>query len=375
MSKPRTPFKILVVDDNPKNIQLIISILHEVNYEIGFAMDGRQALEILAASPDYDLILLDIRMPFLDGFEVCKILRDDEKFSDIPIIFLSASHEIESIVNAFESGGVDYVMKPFNTKELLARVDTHLQLRQKTLEVKKIAKELEVLNQTKDKFFSIIAHDLRNPFEGILMMCRNLLSKLPSLSKEEVRFQIELIANASESGHKLLENLLLWSKSQTGAIVYKPVDLELGPTISYCSNAVRSLAEAKNIEIRHIPADGVIVRTDRDMLCHILHNLLTNAIKFTGNAGHITITTEIVPEGVEISVNDSGIGIPESDLAKLFDLDGNVASRPGTSQETGSGLGLILCREFAKKMGGKIRAESQEGKESRFTFMVPAKNL
>jgi two-component system, sensor histidine kinase and response regulator len=366
-------FKILVVDDNPRNIQVIGTILREAGYEVGFALNGKQALELLQDSSDYDLVLMDIKMPVMDGFDATKMMSSDARLNEIPVIFLSASHETDNIIVAFDTGGVDYVTKPFNTKELLARVNTHLQLKHKTLQVKNYASELEKLNATKDKFFSIIAHDLRNPFEGILLICRTLMAKLPSYSQEEIKMQIEMIASATESGNKLLENLLIWSRSQTGAITFKPVELQIEPLIGRCIDTLISQALSKNIKINYICPAEMKINTDESMFCHILRNLLTNAIKFTEGPGVITVQAESIPGAIEVSVTDSGIGISEQDKSRMFRIDGNISSRVGTQNEVGSGLGLILCREFVEKMDGSIRVESESGKGSRFTFTLPAK--
>jgi two-component system, sensor histidine kinase and response regulator len=371
MDKSNTSFKILVVDDNPKNIQIVGTILREADYEIGFAFDGRQALDILNESGDYDLVLLDIKMPVMDGYEVCRVMKNDDRYKDIPVIFISASHETENIIIAFDTGGVDYVTKPFNTKELLARVNTHVQLKERTREVKNYVRELEKVNATKDKFFSIIAHDLKNPFEGILMICRNILMNPGLPPTNEISRQIEMIASVTGSGNKLLENLLLWSRSQTGSIAFIPNDIYLDPIIIQCIDSISTQARAKDIEIHYSSSPEIHVMTDEAMLTHVIRNLLTNAVKFSDSYGKISIRVEKVPAAIAVSVIDNGIGISDQDKNNLFRIDGNICSRPGTHNETGSGLGLILCNEFVEKMGGVMSVESAPGEGSRFTFTLP----
>jgi two-component system, sensor histidine kinase and response regulator len=364
-------FKILVVDDNPRNIQVLGSILREAGYDVGFALNGKQALNLLKESPDYNLVLMDIKMPVMDGFETTRMISNDESLREIPVIFLSASHETDNIIAAFDIGGVDYVTKPFNTKELLARVNTHVQLKHRTMQVKNYAIELEKVNATKDKFFSIIAHDLRNPFEGILLICRTLIEKLPSYTTEEIKKQIEMISFATDSGNKLLGNLLIWSRSQTGSITFKPYEFKLEPLIRRCIDSLMTQASVKNIKIDLVSAHDIKIKTDEAMFCHILRNLLTNAIKFTEGPEVVTVQVESVPGAVEISVKDRGIGISEQDMGRMFRIDGNISSRAGTRNESGSGLGLILCGEFVEKMGGSIRVDSEIGKGSKFTFTLP----
>jgi two-component system, sensor histidine kinase and response regulator len=372
MQKAVKPFKILVVDDNTRNIQVIGTILREARYEVGFALDGKQAIDLLNDSGNYDLVLMDIRMPVMDGYEACSIMKKDERLKEIPVIFISASHETDNIISAFDTGGVDYVTKPFNAKELLARVNTHIELRQRTLEVKNYVIELEKLNATKDKFFSIIAHDLRNPFEGILMITRNLLSKLPAGSSDEVIVQLRMLESVADSGNKLLENLLIWSRAQTGSIAFNPGEIILESLVNRCIDSISTQAEAKNIRINYTSSGEIKVYTDEAMFLHVLRNLLTNAVKFTPRDGSVNILAEKSLKGVEVSVIDTGIGISKDDIDRLFKIDGNICSRTGTQNEAGSGLGLILCGEFVEKMGGAICAESEPGKGSRFTFTLPA---
>jgi len=371
MDKADIPFKILVVDDNPKNIQVIGTLLREADYEVGFATDGQQALDLLQANTDYDLVLLDIKMPVLDGYETCRLMKKDVRLKEIPVIFLSASRDTENIVTGFDIGGVDYLTKPFNSKELLARVHTHVQLKQKTLEVTNYAMELEKVNATKDKFFSIIAHDLRNPFAGILMVSKTILQKLTSLSEDEIRTEIEMIHTSAESAHKLLENLLIWARSQTGNIAYKPYDVPLDLLIKQCITSTTAQATAKDIRIIYKPCTEITLMTDVDMFCNVLINLMTNAIKFTKKSGTVTLSTHKTHGNIEVSVSDTGIGISPNDIGNLFRIDGNIGSQSGTQDESGSGLGLILCKEFIDKMGGTIRAESEPDKGSKFTFTLP----
>jgi two-component system, sensor histidine kinase and response regulator len=371
MSHSRTSAKILVVDDNPKNIQVIISILKEAGYEIGFAMTGKHAIDLLNSSPDYELILLDIKMPGMDGFEVCKKLKSDQRLMEIPVIFISGLHDLESIVAAFENGGVDYVTKPFNAKELLARVETHVKLRQKSREVETYAKDLEILNKTKDKFFSIIAHDLRNPFATILMMSKYILNSPAPKGPEVVKKYLKGIAEIAESGGELLDNLLNWAMSQTGNIKYELSEINLEEAIRKCITSISSQAQVKAIHVSYQSTEIPVIWTDEDMFFQVLRNLLNNAIKFTPKNGKVTIRAKNTAEGVQISVEDNGIGIPKEDVEKLFSIDGNIVSRPGTENEMGTGLGLILCKEFIEKMHGKIYVTSTPGKGSIFTFILP----
>jgi CheY-like chemotaxis protein len=205
-------FKILVVDDNKTNIQIIGNILKKELYSVGFAFDGQQALKSLQYSPDYDLILLDVDMPVLDGFKTCVEIKKDEKLKDIPIIFLTAYNESINILEGLDLGAQDYITKPVNTLEMLTRIKTQLQIKQNADLVKKYAVKLEELKLTNDNFFSIVREDLKNPFVGIQMLSELLLKNLTKHSYAEIETIIKEIHLSAKHGNTLFENFLLCFK-------------------------------------------------------------------------------------------------------------------------------------------------------------------
>ena len=355
-------FKVLVVDDVSRNIQVVASFLQQSGYEINFAMNGQMALNH-AAAVKFDLILLDIMMPEMDGFEVCKKLKSNPKTRDIPVIFLTAKTDIESITKAFELGGVDYITKPFNKSELLARVKTHLELkRQRT--------ELKELNATKDKFFSIIAHDLKSPLNQLLGMS-NLISHLLDLGNlDEVRSSVEILKNSAEVGRKLLENLLEWSRTQLDTATIKTETVQLKELADEILELLEPAAAQKQIELIADIDTDLRVDADVNMLRTVIRNLTSNAVKFTSEKGRIRLSAKVAGDLVEFSVCDTGIGISEEDIAKLFRIEVNPNSI-GHNKEKGTGLGLIICKEFIEKNKGRIWAESTEGEGSIFKFTVP----
>ncbi len=356
--------KILIVDDVTKNIQLVANILQEAGYEIFFALNGQMALE-LVKNQTLDLILLDIMMPEMDGFEVCRRIKMLPNIKDIPIIFLTAKTDIEDIKKGFEVGGVDYITKPFNREELLARVKTHLSLMRQQ-------KELKDLNATKDKFFSIIAHDLKSPFNHLLGLTEIIQDLSPETDHKEVRELAALIHKSAKQGRDLLDNLLEWSRSQIGARDFRPDNIKLFDIVNEAISFVEQIASQKDISIINAVEKDAVARADINMLNTILRNLLNNAIKFTKPGGFVKIHAKKRKEVTEITVEDNGIGISKSTLSKLFKTDENP-STPGTSSEKGTGLGLILCREFVEQHGGSIYVESERGKGSRFIFTLPNK--
>lgn len=364
--------KILIVDDNPDNLKVLGNLLRNEGYTIGFATDGKQALQILSQADNYDLVLLDIEMPVMGGYETCKTMRQTPKLMDVPVIFLTAYNDPESIVNGFETGAQDYVTKPFNTKELLARINTHLQLKQKTQEVKEYAEELKKINATKDKFMSIIAHDLRNPFYGLQVVSGSLLKNFEDYDNEKKLDLITSIFNSSKLGSALLENLLEWSRSQVGAINFNPAEIIIYEIAENCIKSISSFSDNKHIAItNNIPAE-MRINADKYMLETVLRNLLTNAIKYTPQSGTVFLSIKENKEQVEFTVKDNGIGISNEVHSKLFMLDKN-SSMPGTEEEKGTGLGLILCKEFIEKHGGTIWAEKNIEKGSEFKFTIPKK--
>lgn len=354
--------RILIVDDVSKNIQLVANILQQAGHEIFFALSGPMALE-LVKNQSLDLILLDIMMPDMDGFEVCKRIKALPTGKDVPIIFLTAKTDIASIKKGFEIGGVDYITKPFNKEELLARVKTHLSLMRQQ-------QELRELNATKDKFFSIIAHDLKSPFNHMLGLTEIIVNLSLEIEHQEIREMAKLIHKSAKQGKDLLDNLLEWSRSQIGAHNFKPKNISLHKTVDESILFVEQIAKQKQISLLNKVKPGIIARADINMFNTVLRNLLNNAIKFTKPGGHVKIQAKELKKHVEVTVEDDGIGISKSSLPKLFKIEENPSTL-GTGSEKGTGLGLILCREFVERHGGDIRVESERGTGSKFIFTLP----
>ncbi|MCK5876305.1 MAG: hybrid sensor histidine kinase/response regulator [Candidatus Marithrix sp.] len=359
MKKQQT---ILIVDDNPENLGLLGYVLTKKGYILGFAPDGTTALAIVKKKHP-DLILLDIMMPDVDGFEVCRQLKQDAISADIPIIFLTAKTEKDDIIAGLELGAVDYVTKPFNEKELLTRVKTHLELQSAKNELK------EAL-ATKDKFFSIIAHDLNNSFVGLIGLTSILIDNDIQQTAEEKDKHIYYLHQSAEKGYNLLTNLLEWSRAQTGSILVNQVPIVLQEIISQNINLLTTKTATKNIILSTEIENDIVVFADLDMLDTVIRNLLSNAVKFTKTNGFIKITSARLDNQIELSIIDNGVGIEPNDIDKLFRMD-VCYSTFGTAEEKGNGLGLVLCKEFVEKNGGVIGVESEIGKGSRFYVRLP----
>ncbi|TAL67256.1 MAG: HAMP domain-containing histidine kinase [Bacteroidetes bacterium] len=235
--------------------------------------------------------------------------------------------------------------------------------------------ELKQINAEKDKFFSIIAHDLKSPFSGFLGLTQLMSEQMNDLTMTEIQDYSKSLKVSASNLYKLLQNLLEWSRIQRGMISFEPVNFALSQIVNQNIGIIAERANQKDIEISSSVPDGINIFADMQMLDTVLRNLISNAIKFTNRHGNILIASEIIENDfVKISVKDNGIGINKKSLGDLFKVDVKV-SQQGTDNEPSTGLGLLLCKEYAQKNGGRIWVESEEGIGSTFHFTVPlAKN-
>lgn len=362
MSDDKYISNILIVDDIPDNLRVLGGILKEEGYKIRPVLNGELALQV-AEKEKPELILLDIMMPAMDGYEVCRRLKANPELKDIPVIFISALNDTNNLVKAFESGGVDYITKPFQAAEVTIRVATHLKICRQNA-------ELRELNATKDKFFSIIAHDLRGPI-GNMMSISEMISENGKVDNETLFTFLEMQKELSQETYQLLENLLIWARSNTNRIEFEPAMLDLNSLIKESIEGVKLQALKKNIIISDLTEIKFETFADENMISLVLRNLLSNAVKFTPQGGNVSIYANSEPDqSTIISVKDTGMGIPPEMLEKLFRIDVNN-KRYGTDGEASNGLGLLLCKEFVEKHGGKIWAVSEEDKGSEFRFSIP----
>lgn len=353
---------ILIVDDTPQNIQVLGNILYEKGYNISISSSGAHAMQSVNVKVP-DLILLDIQMPGMNGYEVCNALKSNSKTKDIPVIFLTATAEMENILHGFKLGAVDYITKPFNVAELTARVATHIEL--------KLSKEkLAELNATKDKFFSIIAHDLRNPFSGLLTSCELLKRSIVEQDLNKIENFSDSIYISSKKAFTLLENLLNWARLQMGKFEVQKEKFNIRSVINDALEGIQNIAAEKKVEIIVTGDEKTDAFFDIEMFKLIIRNFTSNAIKFSNQEEKVVVEIKDFNEKYyKISVKDSGVGINNEDMEKLFRLDVFHTSY-GTDNEKGTGLGLILCKDFAEKNNSEIFVESEVGKGSVFSFTV-----
>jgi len=362
-------YRVLVVDDLPTNLQLIGITLNKLGIKAIVAQNGQQALKIALQNPP-DLILLDIMMPGIDGYEVCTKLKENPRTKEIPVIFLTAKTQIEDIVKGFDVGGVDYVTKPFNAQELESRVLTHLDLKRSRDIIQEKNIQLEKLNATKDKMYSIIAHDLRGPIGNFQVLLDLMIDNSAKISAQTHEKYLNMLRDVSKNAFYLLDNLLNWARSQRNEVTIKKEKTDISLIIDDSVNLLKMSAMTKNIEISVEMNEVQTVFVDRLMIQTVVRNLLNNAIKFTPDGGEIRIKALKNEQFIEISVEDNGIGIPESTRSKLFDPSEHITTY-GTNNEKGSGLGLNLCYDFVSKNNGTICVESEEGKGSKFIVSLP----
>jgi signal transduction histidine kinase len=375
---------ILVVDDSPDNLRLLMGILSPRGYEVRPASDGEFALQSACSSPP-DLILLDIKMPDMNGYAVCEQLKADDRTHDIPVIFISALTEVVDKVKGFALGGVDYITKPFQAEEVLARVETHLtlrslqqrlqehnvQLQQEIARRKQVEEELQEANASKDKFFSIIAHDLRNPFVSLIGLTEAIIEEFDFYRKDKIKAMISRLHTSSKTVYTLLTNLLEWSRLERNLIECVPEDFSIADIAEQNIRLLRTRAEHKQIILRNLIPKGTRAYADANMVNTIMRNLLSNSLKFTESGGTIDVSLQHQNKDVvEIAVSDTGVGMSRENMEKLFRIDVKF-TKTGTAGEEGTGLGLVLCKELVKKNGGTIRVESEVGKGTMFVFTLP----
>ena len=362
-------YTILAVDDIATNIMLLKAVLSRAKYKIVTASGGFEALEKVAAV-NPDLILLDIMMPDLDGYEVLQRLKADPAHEDIPVIFLTALHNPEDIVKGFKFGASDYISKPFNHEELITRVAHHIYLAAAQRTILQQRDELQATVEARDKMYSVIAHDLRSPI-GTLKMVFNMLSI--NLSADQIgEDSFEMISmgnNITENTFMLLDNLLKWTKSQTGRMNTVFQEVDISEVVLFASKMSDVMAQVKNIEVEYDIPEPITVSCDVDMVKTIMRNLMSNAIKYSQEGGKIVVSVRETPTHAAISARDNGIGIKEEDIAKLLNPETHYTTY-GTKNEEGSGLGLQLVQDLTLRNGGELTIESKEGEGSTFTFTI-----
>jgi signal transduction histidine kinase/HPt (histidine-containing phosphotransfer) domain-containing protein len=375
---------ILVADDIRANLRLLTDILLKAGYRVLPVMNGTASLDA-ARTQRPDMILLDIIMPDISGFEVCKQLKNDESTRDIPVIFISALNEAFDKVSAFEVGGIDYISKPIEAQEVLARIRTHLALREaqqqlqtQNVELRQAKEAAEAATRAKSEFLANMSHEIRTPVNAVVNMNRLLLN---TPLDEEQRDFAETAMISSEALMSLINDILDFSKIEAGKLELEITDFDLKQTVESVVKILAPQAAAKGLRLTHRIAPDVYpyLKGDSMRVKQILLNFLNNAVKFTEKGeieirvrgegfevrGEIPRTSDLVPLTFEIS--DTGIGIPEANMERLF-KSFSQADASMTRKYGGTGLGLAISKQLAELMGGTVGVESREGIGSTFRF-------
>lgn len=367
----RSDYKILIVDDVVSNVLLLKILLTNEKFQVCTANCGNMCIE-QAKKEKPDLILLDVMMPDINGFDTAVILKKDPETQDIPIIFLTALNNPSDLVHGFQVGANDFLTKPFNKEELVMRVMHQIQLVAAKRIIVRQNDELRRTINNRDKMYSVIAHDLRSPMASIRMVLNlavNVVS--PDMVGPEIFELLDKANRESEETHDLLDNLLKWTKSQTGRLNVVYQDFDLDEVVPGVVDIFTMIAEMKKISLQYIPSEEKItVHADNDMVKTVIRNFLSNAIKFTPEGKGIEVFFKREGDFARISVRDHGVGIAADRVETIFHKGETTY---GTGGEEGSGLGLQLCQDFARKNGGDAYVESVEGEGSTFSFTIPIK--
>lgn len=353
---------LLVVDDHEENIQMLAVILSFMGYDLIPAMSGQEALSRMEHTTP-DLILLDIILPDLDGIEVCNRIRKNPAWRDIPIIFLSAADDKNLIVKALESGGMDYITKPFNKAELISRVRTHLNL-------KEARDHLAELASDKDEMLRILAHDFKNHVAGAEMSTSLLIGRLEDVADER---SSRLLHNLNENSTRMLQflkNFLANHQVLSSATELHP--LNLSQVLQQIVSEAEPVATAKGIVIiSPDPAETAIIIAHLDGVRQALENLISNSLKFCAAGAEVRIEFVKHPLGRQsLRISDTGPGFTEEDRTKLFERYARLSAK-ATGGEPGSGLGLFIVKKMMQAMGGSVELEPGQGASFLLTFQRP----
>jgi signal transduction histidine kinase len=409
---------ILVVDDLPENRELLEAYLGAAGYRVQSAADGRAALDLVAAAPP-DLILLDVMMPGVDGYQVCRTLKAGEETAFIPVVMLTALQDFQHRLQGIEAGADDFLTKPFNQLELLTRVRSLLRVKalhdevlasnrqleervaQRTAALERALTDLREMDRLKAEFLANISHELLTPLTPIKGYLPALLQELFGSLSAEQRRALEIIARSVDRLHGLIDNLLTFMQWESGQAGFRPEPLVLEAAAQIVLDVVRGVAQEKGVALDFaIPPDLPLVLADMGGLARVLRHLLDNAVKFTPAGGRVTVTARTVQRGsggagergeqaiqqsgtsptalvpgdpsadwVELIVQDTGVGIAPEALPRIFDHF-YQADASATRQHGGTGLGLAIVKRILDVHGAPVAVDSTPGQGTAFRIRL-----
>jgi DNA-binding response OmpR family regulator len=358
--------KIMIVDDNPANLKVLEEMLRHKGYEVWSVPRGRLALEVASQNPP-DLILLDVRMPELTGYEVCEQLKSDARLSPIPVIFLSALDATEDKMKGFRSGGVDYISKPFQFEEVYARVEIHLKLHDlqqaltlqnehleetvasRTRELGKAHARLAMLDRAKDDFLKVISHEFRTPLSGVLGVGELALGELSaSVENNELRYMFE---QSRQRILSLLDDALLLTEIDVSGGQFKSAPVSLSAALVRAIELTTEFAAFRHVTLDPPNADLGLVHGEEGLLVRALHALLETAVKFSQEGGTVRLPHEVIPDSPRVIIESHGRTIPSPAIAKFFNI---FSISEGTPPGEDLGLRPALACRILSLFGGTV---------------------
>ncbi len=366
------PGKVLIVDDMPDNLNILMIFLKTQGYQVFQSKNGEKALEI-AYQERPDIILLDVMMPGIDGFETCRRLKESEITKHIPVIFMTALSDTEHKIKGFEIGAVDYIGKPFQYQEVLARVKTHVTFYQQRKEIEALREQdriyYENLSQVKDELMRTASHDLKSPL-GNIMTSIFLLQDHISTDDEQGQLLIQTVQRGADRMLNLITELLDVARIEAGYDLNQS-DVNICYLLQQMIQEHRATAGEKQITLTcQCEQTDITLHIDEPLMSRALQNLISNAVKYTPEGGQVTVIAHTTDDNVELKVIDTGLGIPEDALPQLFDKFYRV-NNARHLKENGTGLGLNIVQTIVEQHAGTIQVESILGEGSTFTIALP----
>ncbi|MDX9790670.1 MAG: hybrid sensor histidine kinase/response regulator [Candidatus Kapaibacterium sp.] len=361
---------ILIVDDNPANIEVAVAHLQQEGFIIETAKSARQALQLINSIKP-DLVLLDIMMPVVDGFELCRIMKSNKESMDIPVIFITALNQPEDMVKGFNYGAVDYITKPFNKEELVSRVRNHLNLVKQTKTIKYQNDVLIKLNQEKNGIIELTAHDLNNPLQSVLGYTDMLISKMSVEDSQLMTYALSIKTSAQKAVN-IIKDLMEVNLIEEGKLKLSIVKFDLRDVLVKVVEDYTFHSEIKKQKLIYDETEKpCLVVADKSKMERIFDNLLSNAVKFTKIGGRIYVKCDYVTE-IEnnnsyavITIKDEGPGFTDEDKSKMFVKFAKLSAKP-TSDESSTGLGLSIVKQLTDLLNGQIYLISQKGAGATF---------
>ncbi len=361
--------RILIVDDVPTNIQLVASILSTENYDMAFANSGKDALAQIAETA-FDLILLDVMMPEMDGLAVAKILKKDSRTARIPIIFLTAKSDEDSIVEGFKVGAADYLTKPFNPSELKSRVNTHLALKAHEDMLRLRNRELAEAIEVKNRILSVASHDLKNPLSAITGFAQ-MLARYPLVKQDEEAFEmVDFISKAAVRMGSLITELLDTAALEMGRIQLRPRPCSPHQVLLVTLSEQKQAALKKSQQLALLDTEDHKVMADPNRLKQVFENLISNALKYSPSHATIKISSRVTNKNWCLQITDQGPGFSAEDQKHLYGYFQRLSARP-TGGETSTGVGLAIVKQIVELHEGSISLKSTSSSGSCFEVCLP----